>query len=65
MLLRSAPNASRLPTSAAVDPDPAEARTSASATLCSTLDGGQDVLAIPAQRKARHEYENRVNNLDQ
>ncbi|MGW7277469.1 hypothetical protein ACWGIV_03990 [Streptomyces sp. NPDC054844] len=27
---------------------------------CQQLDGGQGVPAVPAQRKARREYENRV-----
>ncbi|MEU1663867.1 resolvase [Streptomyces sparsogenes] len=30
---------------------------------CQPLDGGQGVQAVPAQRKARHEYENRVSAL--
>ncbi|MEU5541218.1 hypothetical protein AB0G85_02270 [Streptomyces sioyaensis] len=30
---------------------------------CQPLDGGQDLLAVPAQRKARREYENRVSTL--
>ncbi|MFQ6146729.1 resolvase [Streptomyces seoulensis] len=30
-------------------------------TRCQPLDGTQDTPAIPAQRKARREYENRVN----
>ncbi|MBI0295312.1 resolvase [Streptomyces sp. PRKS01-29] len=30
---------------------------------CQPLDGGQGVQAVPAQRKARREYENRVNPL--
>ncbi|AIS01430.1 hypothetical protein [Streptomyces glaucescens] len=30
---------------------------------CQPLDGGQDLLAVPAQRKARREYENRVSAL--
>ncbi|MGC0239544.1 hypothetical protein [Arthrobacter sp. SD76] len=30
---------------------------------CQPLDGGQGVPAIPAQRKARREYENRVTGL--
>lgn len=30
---------------------------------CQLLDGGNGVLTIPAQRKARREYENRVNAL--
>ncbi|MCX5200615.1 recombinase family protein [Streptomyces sp. NBC_00237] len=30
---------------------------------CQPLDGGQGVPAVPAQRKARREYENRVNAL--
>ncbi|MEU7259798.1 hypothetical protein AB0B21_28910 [Streptomyces rimosus] len=30
---------------------------------CQPLDRGHDVPAIPAQRKARREYENRVNSL--
>ncbi|MCM2577958.1 hypothetical protein [Streptomyces meridianus] len=30
---------------------------------CQPLDGGQGVPAIPAQRKARREYENRVGAL--
>ncbi|MGW6362184.1 hypothetical protein ACWFR5_45215 [Streptomyces sp. NPDC055092] len=30
---------------------------------CQPLDGGQDVPAVPAQRKARREYENRVGAL--
>ncbi|MFF9042293.1 recombinase family protein [Streptomyces sp. NPDC014892] len=30
---------------------------------CQPLDGGQGVQAVPAQRKARREYENRVNAL--
>ncbi|MER7679101.1 hypothetical protein [Streptomyces sp. NPDC096934] len=30
---------------------------------CQPLDGAQDVPVIPAQRKARREYENRVNAL--
>ncbi|MFE3386641.1 hypothetical protein [Streptomyces anulatus] len=28
---------------------------------CQPLDGGQGLPAVPAQRKARREYENRVN----
>ncbi len=31
--------------------------------LCQPLDGGQGVPAVPAQRKARREYENRVSAL--
>ncbi|GHD25963.1 hypothetical protein GCM10010335_11840 [Streptomyces galbus] len=31
--------------------------------LCQPLDGGQGTPAVPAQRKARHEYENRVSAL--
>ncbi|MEV4680998.1 recombinase family protein [Streptomyces kurssanovii] len=31
---------------------------------CQPLDGGQGVLTVPAQRKARREYENRVNALE-
>ncbi len=30
---------------------------------CQPLDGGQGVPAVPAQRKARREYENRVSSL--
>lgn len=30
---------------------------------CQPLDGGQGVPAVPAQRKARREYENRVTGL--
>ncbi|MDX3229617.1 resolvase [Streptomyces sp. ME19-01-6] len=30
---------------------------------CQPLDGGQDAPAVPAQRKARREYENRVSAL--
>ncbi|MFM9442483.1 resolvase [Streptomyces acidiscabies] len=30
---------------------------------CQPFDGGQGVRTIPAQRKARREYENRVNAL--
>ncbi|MEV6866343.1 hypothetical protein AB0M44_35785 [Streptosporangium subroseum] len=30
---------------------------------CQSLDGGQGVPAVPAQRKARREYENRVSVL--
>ncbi|MFC7387146.1 recombinase family protein [Sphaerisporangium rhizosphaerae] len=30
---------------------------------CQALDGGQDLPAVPAQRKARREYENRVSAL--
>ncbi|WP_145503696.1 recombinase family protein [Streptomyces sp. CFMR 7] len=30
---------------------------------CQPLDGGQDLPAVPAQRKARREYENRVSAL--
>ncbi|WP_244282842.1 hypothetical protein [Streptomyces flavidovirens] len=30
---------------------------------CLPLDGGQGVPAVPAQRKARREYENRVSAL--
>ncbi|MFJ7275523.1 hypothetical protein [Kitasatospora sp. NPDC098663] len=30
---------------------------------CQPLDGGHDLPTIPAQRKARREYENRVNTL--
>ncbi|MFJ5226464.1 hypothetical protein [Streptomyces sp. NPDC088400] len=30
---------------------------------CQPLDGVQDVMAVPAQRKARREYENRVSAL--
>ncbi|MFE7046164.1 hypothetical protein ACFU9X_44345 [Streptomyces atratus] len=30
---------------------------------CQPLDGGQGVLAVPAQHKARREYENRVRTL--
>ncbi|GFE17086.1 hypothetical protein Sgleb_51330 [Streptomyces glebosus] len=30
---------------------------------CQPLDGAQDLLAVPAQRKARREYENRVSTL--
>ncbi|MGW1190864.1 hypothetical protein [Streptomyces sp. NPDC002559] len=30
---------------------------------CQPLDGGQGLLAVPAQRKARREYENRVSAL--
>ncbi|MFF1394808.1 hypothetical protein ACFVZD_13460 [Streptomyces sp. NPDC058287] len=30
---------------------------------CQPLDGGQAVPAVPAQRKARREYENRVSTL--
>ncbi|MEV4191995.1 hypothetical protein [Streptomyces toxytricini] len=30
---------------------------------CQSLDGGQGVPAVPAQRKARREYENRVSTL--
>jgi hypothetical protein len=30
---------------------------------CQPLDGTQDTPATPAQRKARREYENRVNAL--
>ncbi|MFF1605194.1 resolvase [Streptomyces mirabilis] len=30
---------------------------------CQPLDGGQGVPAVPAQRKARREYENRVSTL--
>ncbi|WP_327394028.1 hypothetical protein [Streptomyces phaeochromogenes] len=30
---------------------------------CQPLDGDQGVLAVPAQRKARREYENRVSTL--
>ncbi|MDD9375107.1 hypothetical protein M8Z33_00135 [Streptomyces sp. ZAF1911] len=33
--------------------------------LCQPLDGGQGTPAIPAQRKARREYENRVSALVQ
>lgn len=32
-------------------------------TRCQPLDGGQGVPAVPAQRKARREYENRVTTL--
>ncbi|MGW4775135.1 hypothetical protein ACWEPA_00565 [Streptomyces filamentosus] len=32
-------------------------------TRCQPLDGGQGVPAVPAQRKARREYENRVSAL--
>ena len=32
-------------------------------TRCQPLDGGHGFPAIPAQRKARHEYENRVSTL--
>lgn len=31
--------------------------------LCQPLDGGQGAPAVPAQRKARREYENRVSAL--
>ncbi|MGW5641334.1 hypothetical protein ACWEV3_04320 [Saccharopolyspora sp. NPDC003752] len=31
--------------------------------LAQPLDGGQGVPAVPAQRKARREYENRVSSL--
>ncbi|MFD5393330.1 hypothetical protein ACFWJW_03630 [Streptomyces sp. NPDC127097] len=31
---------------------------------CQPLDGGQGVPAVPAQRKARREYENRVSTLE-
>ncbi|MFG2987456.1 hypothetical protein ACGFYQ_40650 [Streptomyces sp. NPDC048258] len=31
--------------------------------LCQPLDGAQGAPAVPAQRKARREYENRVNAL--
>ncbi|MGW1785301.1 hypothetical protein ACWCQQ_40360 [Streptomyces sp. NPDC002143] len=31
--------------------------------LCQPLDGGQGAQLIPAQRKARREYENRVTTL--
>ncbi|MFF8392020.1 hypothetical protein [Streptomyces sp. NPDC016172] len=34
-------------------------------TRCQPLDGAQGAPAIPAQRKARREYENRVNALGQ
>jgi hypothetical protein len=30
---------------------------------CQPLDGAQGVPAVPAQRKARREYENRVSTL--
>ncbi|MFI6034198.1 hypothetical protein ACIBBD_08520 [Streptomyces sp. NPDC051315] len=30
---------------------------------CRPLDGGQGVPAVPAQRKTRREYENRVGTL--
>jgi hypothetical protein len=30
---------------------------------CQPLDGGQGISAVPAQRKARREYENRVSTL--
>lgn len=30
---------------------------------CQPLDGGQGLPAVPTQRKARREYENRVNAL--
>ncbi|MCM2430072.1 hypothetical protein [Streptomyces sp. RKAG337] len=30
---------------------------------CQPLDGGQDVPAVPARRKARREYKNRVSTL--
>ncbi|MEV6738446.1 hypothetical protein AB0N14_16575 [Streptomyces sp. NPDC051104] len=30
---------------------------------CQPLDGGRGVPAVPAQRKARREYENRVTGL--
>ncbi|MFF9425592.1 hypothetical protein [Streptomyces sp. NPDC014746] len=30
---------------------------------CQPLDGGQGAAAVPAQRKARREYENRVSAL--
>ncbi|MFF9105187.1 hypothetical protein ACF1AU_32065 [Streptomyces rubrogriseus] len=32
-------------------------------TRCQRLDGGQGVPAVPTQRKARREYENRVGTL--
>ncbi|MFG2881083.1 hypothetical protein ACGFYV_01925 [Streptomyces sp. NPDC048297] len=32
---------------------------------CQPLDGTQGILVVPAQRKARGEYENRVNTLSQ
>jgi hypothetical protein len=32
---------------------------------CQPLDGGQGIPAVPAQRKARREYENRVSALSQ
>ncbi|MDF3299416.1 hypothetical protein [Streptomyces tropicalis] len=30
---------------------------------CHPLDGGQGIPAVPAKRKARREYENRVSTL--
>ncbi|KAK1184501.1 hypothetical protein B7755_044300 [Streptomyces sp. NBS 14/10] len=30
---------------------------------CQPLDGGHGIPAVPAQRKARREYENRVSTL--
>jgi hypothetical protein len=30
---------------------------------CQLLDGTQGALTVPAQRKARREYENRINAL--
>ncbi|MFF1779940.1 hypothetical protein [Streptomyces virginiae] len=32
-------------------------------TRCQPLDGAQGVPAVPAQRKARRQYENRVSTL--
>ncbi|MYS09714.1 hypothetical protein GTW71_25525, partial [Streptomyces sp. SID6041] len=32
-------------------------------TRCQPLDGGHGLPAVPAQRKARREYENRVSTL--
>ncbi|MGW2749256.1 hypothetical protein ACWC5O_45160 [Streptomyces sp. NPDC001450] len=32
-------------------------------TRCQPLDGGHGIPAVPAQRKARREYENRVSIL--
>ncbi|MFJ2868233.1 hypothetical protein [Kitasatospora sp. NPDC087314] len=40
-----------------------EGRSIAALARCQPLDGGQGVPAVPAQRKARREYENRVSTL--
>jgi hypothetical protein len=40
-----------------------EGRSIAALARCQPLDGGHGVPAVPAQRKARREYENRVSAL--